>query len=94
LSVSSPALAIARGSSDSFGDRNPVFVQKPAGCSDSWYVNGWNRGEPRGEQVGMAVAEFGKGRLLALGDQDLFWNFHFNADRRRLVRNALAWLSD
>jgi len=90
LNVSGSAQALAFGSSSSWGDENPVWVEPPPDCYDGWYVNTDDYWEPHGNLVGVAAFESG-GKVVGIGDQDMLWNFWFLGGQETLFGNIFSW---
>jgi hypothetical protein len=104
LVVTSPAEAVLAGSPLSWSDSIDVeFHGRDEFCRDSWFENRLDDGEVR-NVVALAVLETGEGRVVALGDQDMFWNQYFRPSfcleedgtpvllrADLLVKNLLDW---
>ncbi len=91
LRVTGSAQPLAVGTLESWGDADARFQPKPDDCNDSWYVNSDDPGEKHGNLVGVAALE-DNGKVVALGDQDMVWNFWFNkGGQQQLIGNIFSW---
>jgi hypothetical protein len=79
-----------------------LTLQEPAwafgtGDPDTWIDDGDGQQEPGetiGSPVGMAAAEYGAGRVVAIGDANLFMNMYSREfDNAQLSVNVVDWLA-
>ncbi|OCS85192.1 hypothetical protein A6M13_13680 [Caryophanon tenue] len=89
LNVSPPALSLATSSSASYLETR-----------SSWSVweGRWRYEKDNYDLAGplaiLASSEFGKGRVVVFGDEDIFNNNHYyNRDPSQLLNNILSWMS-
>jgi hypothetical protein len=90
MSVSDGAKAIGWTSEDGYGD----FWNE-----DSTHVSltgnfSYDEGEPKGNLPVIAAAEYGEGRVVVVGDQNIFGDLWLHAvDNFELALNAFEWLA-
>ncbi|MGB9872624.1 MAG: DUF4350 domain-containing protein [Anaerolineae bacterium] len=79
-----------------------LTLQNPAwafgtGDPDTWVDDGDGQrepGEPTGFPAGMAAAEYGAGRVVVIGDANLFMNMYSREfDNAQLSANVIDWLA-
>jgi hypothetical protein len=88
-----PRFAVARTSDRAWADAWTI-APFGEGCSPGFFGN-FRRdpGERSGPLGVVAAKEFGKGRIVVVGDQNIFGDVFLNyADNYRLWLNAMAWL--
>ncbi len=90
-----PRFAVAWTSSRSWADAWTV-APFGEGCSPGFYGNFKRDPGERSGPLGFVLArEFGKGRIVVVGDQNIFGDVFLNyADNYRLWLNAMGWLLD
>lgn len=79
---SSLVLELLRGTSRSYGDSDPKYVEEPDGCRDGWFVNTYSDDVDGRQSVVGAVVAFpyeSSGMVIAIGDQELFWDAFIQA---------------
>jgi hypothetical protein len=100
-----------RASPQSYGDLDPVFNPGAGLCEIDWFENAQDAGDHQDASglIALAAMDVAGGRVVALGDQDMFWNLHwirsgtttadieacdgFLFSHDKLVRNILSWLT-
>ena len=93
LTLTSEAQSLGWGTSSSWGDEDPTFHPRPPDCYDSWYENSDDPGEIHGNLNGLAINESNNynGKVVAIGDQDMVWNYWFGGGQQQMMRNIFTW---
>lgn len=101
-----------RTSPQAYGDLDPTFNPGEGLCEIDWFENAQDGADHQDASglISLAAMDVDGGRVVALGDQDMFWNLHWirsgttSADieacdeflfsHDKLIRNILSWMTN